>query len=216
MTRDDTLLNDDVVEELKDDPAIDSSRIAVAVHDGVVTLRGSVPSYWQKVEAEKSIRRVMGVRALANDLTVEIPRKHVRDDTDIATAAVAALSSPSDLPELVDVTVHNGWITLTGKVDWNFQRTAAENAVRNLRGVNGVLNSIKLKSRPTATDVRERIRKELARTVNEDVNQITVETSDGRITLSGTVQSWIEDETARHAAWSVPGVTDVEDRLVIG
>jgi len=113
------------------------------------------------------------------------------------------------------VTVHNGWITLTGKVDWNLQRTAAENAVRNLRGVKGVLNSIKLKSRPTATDVRERIRKELARTVNEDVNQITVETSDGRITLSGTVQSWIEDETARNAAWSVPGVTEVEDRLVV-
>jgi osmotically-inducible protein OsmY len=121
-------------------------------------------------------------------LKVEIPGDHIRDDTDIATAAASALSLHSDLPTMLDVTVHNGWLTLTGEVDWNFQRIAAENAVRHLRGVKGVINKIELKARPTATDVRERIRKELERTVNKDVNQIQVETSDGRITLRGTVR----------------------------
>ncbi|MGZ4583170.1 MAG: BON domain-containing protein [Mycobacterium sp.] len=192
-----------------------SSRIAVAVHERVVTLRGTVPSYGQKVESENFVKRVRGVQALANELTVELPSHHVRDDTDIAMAAATALSLHSDLPELVDVTVCNGWVTLTGAADWNFQRTAAQNAVRNLRSVKGVINSIELESRPRAADVREHIRKELARTVNEDVNQITVDTSDGRVILRGTVQSWLEDETACHAAWSVPGVTDVEDQLVI-
>ncbi|HTY30920.1 BON domain-containing protein [Mycobacterium sp.] len=213
---DDAFLNDDVVDELKGDPAVDSSRIAIAVDDGVVTLSGAVPSYWQKMEAANTVRRVIGVRAVANDLKVELPSAHVRNDTDIAAAAATALSMHSDLPDKVQATVDNGWVTLTGKVDWHFQRTVAEDAVRDLRGVRGVINRIELEEKPKAADVRGQIRQELARTVNKDVNNIEVETSDGHVTLRGTVRSWIEDEAARRASWSVPGVTKVEDRLVIG
>jgi osmotically-inducible protein OsmY len=216
MSKDDVLLNDDVVEELKDDPAVDSSRIAIAVDDGVVTMTGSVPTYWQKAEAENAVKRVIGVRAIANDVKVEIAGDHVRDDTDIAEAAANAIRWHSDLPHTVEATVDNGWVALTGKVDWQYQRNAVEYAIRHISGVKGVINRIELKSRPKAADVREQIRKELARTVNQDVNDIDIETSDGHVTLRGTVSSWSEDEAARRASWSVPGVTEVEDRLVIG
>lgn len=216
MSKDDVLLNDDVVEELKDDPAVDSSRIAIAVDDGVVTMTGSVPTYWQKVEAENAVKRVIGVRAIANDVKVEIAGDHVRDDTDIAETAANAIKWHSDLPHTVEATVDNGWVTLTGKVDWQYQRNAVENAIRHISGVKGVINRIELKSRPKAADVREQIRKELARTVNQDVNDIDIETSNGHVTLRGSVSSWTEDEAARRASWSVPGVTKVEDRLVIG
>ena len=117
MSKDDIFVNDDVVEELKDDPAVDSSRIAVAVSDGVVTLRGSVPTYWQKVEAAKAARRVVGVQAVANDVKVEVVGAHVRDDTDIATAAANAIRWHSDLPDSVEATVDSGWVILTGRVD---------------------------------------------------------------------------------------------------
>jgi osmotically-inducible protein OsmY len=116
MSKDDVLLNDDVVEELKDDPAVDPSRIAIAVDDGVVTMSGSIPTYWQKVEAERVVRRVIGVRAVANDVKVEVASDHVRDDTDIAAAAANVIRWHSDLPDTVEATVDNGWVTLTGKV----------------------------------------------------------------------------------------------------
>ena len=216
MIKDNVILNDDVVEELKDDPAVDSSRIAIAVDNGVVTLSGTVSTYWQKVEAERAVRRVIGVRAVANDVKVEVAGAHVRNDTDIAAAAADAIRWHSDLPDTVEATVDNGWVTLTGKVDWQFQRNAVEYAIRHLSGVKGVINRIELKARPKAADVRDQIRKELARTVNQDVNDIDIETSNGHVTLRGTVSSWVEDEAARRASWSVPGVTKVEDHLVVG
>jgi osmotically-inducible protein OsmY len=215
MMKDDARLHADIAEELQTDPSVDASRIAVAVHNGVVTLTGSVPSYWQKIEAENAVKRVSGVRAVANELQVELPGDHVRDDADIAQAAAMALSWHSDLPDNIQVTVSNGWITLSGTVDWQFQRTEAENAVRNIRGVRGVINNITLKTAPKVTDVKERIKKELERTVEQDVDRITVETSNGKVTLRGTVHSWFEDSAARRAAWSVPGVTAVEDHLVV-
>jgi len=170
VSKDDVFVNDDVVEELKDDPAVDSSRIAVAVNDGVVTLRGSVPTYWQKVEAAKAARRVVGVQAVANDVKVEVADAHVRDDVDIASAAATAIKWHSDVPDSVEATVDSGWVTLTGKVDWQFQRSAAETAIRHLTGVTGVTNNIELNAGPRAADVREKIRTELARTVNQDVD----------------------------------------------
>jgi len=148
MMNDDAQLNDAVADELRLDPAVDASDIAVAVHDGVVTMKGSVPSYWQKVEAEDAVRRVMGVRAVANDVTVQPPDTHVRNDTDIAAAAAAALSWHSDLPGTVQATVSDGWVRLTGKVNSQFQRTVAENAVGHLRGVKGVTNEIEVMPQP--------------------------------------------------------------------
>lgn len=213
FAKDDTALIEDVVEELKADPAIESSRIAVTADRGVVTLTGTVPSYWQKVEAAQAVWRVLGVCALADDIRVEVPGTHVRNDTDIAAAAVAVLRSHSDLPDTIEATVRDGTVTLTGRVDWNFQRTAAVNAIKHIRGVKSVRNNIELNEGPKVSDVRERIRMELVRTINQEVSNIDVETDDGTVTLSGTVRSESDAAAARHAAWAVPGVKNVKDLL---
>ncbi|MDR3661334.1 MAG: BON domain-containing protein [Mycobacterium sp.] len=211
--KDDTALIEDVVEELKVDPAIESSRVAVTADNGVVTLTGTVPTYWQKVESAQAVWRVLGVRALADDIRVEVPGTHVRNDTDIAAAAAAVLRSHSDLPETIDATVRDGNVTLTGKVDWHFQRMAAVNAIKHIRGVTSVRNQIDLNEAPKVSDVRDRIRMELVRTINQEVNNIDVETGDGTVTLSGTVRSESDAAAARHAAWAVPGVKSVKDLL---
>lgn len=211
----DTDLYADVAAELKDDPSIDSSRIAIGVRDGIVTLNGTVPTYWQKVEAEKAVKRLSGVRAVANELTVELPEEHRRDDVDIARAASEALAWHSDLPDTLKVSVSNRRLTLDGTVDWQFQKQEAERAVKYVTGLKGVTNDIRIRETPKVSDVRERIRKELERTVDMEANRIAIDTSDGRVVLSGTVHSWYEDDAARRAAWSVPGVRAVDDRLVV-
>jgi osmotically-inducible protein OsmY len=211
----DVELHSDIAEELKSDPCLDATRIAIAVSDGIVTLTGTVPSYGQKIEAENAVKRVIGVKGVANDLTIELPSDHLRDDTDIARAAADMLSWHSDLPHTIQVSVSNGWITLSGMVDWQFQKEEAERAVRYLTGVKGVINNLTIKSAPKVADVRERIRKELERTVDQEANRITIETSDGRVTLKGVVHSWAELDAARRAAWSAPGVTMVDSKLAV-
>lgn len=215
MNKSDTQLHADVVQELADDPSIDSSKVAVAVHDGIVTLTGSVPSYWQKVEAENGVKRVTGVRGVANDLQVDIPAFHRRDDTDIARAAADALAWHSELPKDIKVSVSNGWVTLSGEVQWRFQKEEAERAVKYLNGVRGVINNITIKAAPKPEEVRERIKKELERTVDMEANRIQISTTNGHVTLSGTVHSWVERDAAKRAAWSVPGVMDVEEHLAV-
>jgi osmotically-inducible protein OsmY len=215
MTKSDTQLLADVGEELKFDPSIDSSKIQIGVHDGIVTLSGTVPSYWQKVQAEKVVRRVSGIRGIANDLTVDILGTFKRDDTDIARAAANALEWHSDLPKTIQVTVNNGWVTLTGTVDWNFQKEEAERVVKSLSGVKAVINNIQIKEQPKPADVRERIKKELERIVDQEAERITVDTTNGRVVLKGTVHSWTEREAARKAAYSAPGVREVENLLVV-
>ncbi len=211
----DAQLHADVAEEISTDPSLDARHIAVAVHDGAVTLTGTVPSYWQKVEAENTVKRVTGVRAIANELKVELPDFHKRDDTDIAEAATRALAWHSDLPEGVKVTVSNGWLTLSGEVDWQFQKDEAERAVKYLNGVIGVTNNITVKASPKVADVRDRILRELKRTVEQETSQIDIETHNGSVVLRGRVHSWAELDAARRAAWSVPGVSAVEDHLVV-
>ncbi|MCV7161537.1 BON domain-containing protein [Mycolicibacterium brisbanense] len=215
MSNEDTILVEDVVDELKSDPAIDSSGVAIAGHDGVITLSGVVPTYWQKIQAEHAVWRVRGVRGLADELHVEASGTHVRDDTDIATDAVAVLQSHSDLPSTIDATVRQGYITLTGIVDWHFQRLTAAKAVRHIRGVKGVYNNLELRGGPKVADVRTHIRNELLRTVNQEVNRIEIDTKDGSVTLRGTVQSQADAAAARRAAWAVPGVRNVHDLLAI-
>jgi osmotically-inducible protein OsmY len=215
MTKSDTQLLADVGEGLKFDPSVDSSKIQIGVHDGIVTLSGTVPSYWQKVQAEKVVRRVSGVRGIANDLTVDILGTFKRDDTDIARAAANALEWHSDLPKTIQVTVNNGWVTLTGTVDWNFQKEEAERVVKSLSGVKAVINNIQIKEQPKPADIREKIKKELERIVDQEAERITVDTTNGRVVLKGTVHSWTEREAARKAAYSAPGVREVENLLVV-
>jgi osmotically-inducible protein OsmY len=211
----DAQLHADVAEELATDPSINSNRIAIAVHDGAVALTGTVTSYWQKVEAEAAVKRVTGVKAIANDLKVELPSEHKRDDSDIAEAAAKALAWHSDLPDTIEVTVEDGWITLSGAVSWQYQRDEAERAVKYLNGVVGVTNTITIRATPKVEDVRDRIFRELERTVEQDVNRIQIETHNGHVTLRGTVHSWTEVDAARRAAWSVPGVSVVDNELVV-
>jgi osmotically-inducible protein OsmY len=215
MTKSDAQLLADVAEELRFDPSIDSSKVQIGVHDGVVTLGGSIPSYWQKVETEKAVRRVAGVRGIANDLRVEVPAVYRRDDADIARTAVNVLQWHSDLPNDIKVTVSNGWITLTGTVDWNYQKEEAERAVRYLSGVKGVINELQIREQPKPADIRERIKKELERIVDQEAAKIQVDASDGSVTLRGTVHSWSEREAARRAAYSAPGVREVENLLTV-
>ncbi|HEY2476244.1 MAG TPA: BON domain-containing protein [Candidatus Cybelea sp.] len=215
MIKTDTELHSDVVDELSSDPSLDASRIAIAAHDGVVTLSGAVRSYWQKIEAENAVKRVTGVRGVANDLKVELLSEHRRDDTDIAEAAADTLEWHSELPKTIEVSVSNGWITLSGSVDWQYEKEEAEVAVKYLSGVKGVINTLTIKSAPKVDDVRERIRKELERTIDQEANRIMIETSNGRVTLRGSVHSWPELDAARRAAWSVPGVKEVDNELVI-
>lgn len=214
--KNDSDLKSDVYEEFDFDPALNSSLIGINVNHGLVTLTGSVPTYWQKMRADDDARLVYGVRSVANYLDVDVPNTYYRDDDEIANAARAALAWHSDLPDSIMVTVDNGWLTLSGKVDWDFQRQEAEDAVEDLSGVKGVFNNITLIQRPTVADVQKKIKGELQRTIAEEAENINVATSDGTVTLSGSVSSWSEDEAARRASWAVPGVTDVVDNLVVG
>lgn len=208
-------LQRDVVNELAWDPAVDSSEISVTVTgDGIVTLKGEVPSYWQKRATERSVKRVAGVRAVANDLEVRLLKEHRRDDTDLAEAAVQSLKWHSSVPrDRVRVTVSEGWVTLEGKVRWEFQRRAAYKAVRNLLGVRGVSNLIEIEAAPRPEDIREKIDAAFHRSAGLDADRIRVEVEDGVVTLRGDVSTWRELDEAEWVAWSARGVTDVKNEL---
>src|SRR3984893_15808141 len=183
----------DVRDELKWDPDLDATDIGVSVKDGVVTLTGFVRSFTDKYEAEAAAKRVAGVVAVANDLEVRLPSVDESTDPEIARDAVAAIKSQLPISwEKIKVIVRNGWITLEGDVEWQYQRQAAENAVRRIKGGNGVSNRIQLKPRAEPS-----------------------ETKGSEVVLKGTVRSWIEREEAERVAWSAPGVTKVEDRIVV-
>jgi osmotically-inducible protein OsmY len=216
MNKSDTDLHSDVFDELDFDPALDSSLITTTVNHGSVTLSGEVPTYWQKSRAEDDARRVCGVRSVANYLVVEIPSLYCRSDDDIAAAARSALAWHSDLPDSIGVSVSDGWLTLFGQVDWDFQRQEAEDSVEYLSGVKGVFNNITLIQKPKVADVQKKIKDELERTVSDEAANIQVATSNGTVTLTGFVNSWSDDDAARRASWSVPGVTSVNDKLVVG
>ncbi|MEA2868129.1 MAG: hypothetical protein QOE39_2844 [Bradyrhizobium sp.] len=206
----------DVREELKWDPDLDASDIAVSVKDGVVTLAGFVKSYSDRLEAEGAAKRVAGVRAVANDLEVRLPAIDQRPDPDIARDAVAALKS--ELPishDRIKVVVKDGWVTLEGAAEWQYQKTTAENAVRKVKGVKGVTNVIQVKPKVAPTELKRKIMEAFKRNAEVDANRITVEANGSEVILKGTVRSWIEREEAERVAWSAPGVTKVEDRIVV-
>lgn len=205
-----------VVAEMEWAPEIDASKVSVSAEKGVITLTGRVHTYSEKQLAERIAKRVQGVKGVANDIEVAVTIGDQRDDTDVAQSAVNALQWNAIVPKSgITVMVRKGWITLEGEVEWNYQRRAAEDAVRSLRGIHGVSNAITLKPRAAAADVKDKIEAALRRSAELDAEQIIVETSDGGVTLRGHVRSWIERDDAVNAAWSAPGVTRVLDRLDI-
>lgn len=214
--RTDSQIKSDVEFELKWEPDIDATDIAVAVKSGVVTLTGFVRSYAQKYQAERTVKRVAGVSGVANDIEVRLPSSSERPDPEIARDAVAALKN--DLPyssENMKVIVKDGWLTLEGSAEWNYQRTRAEDAVRRVKGVRGVINLIALKPRVTPTEIKSKIEDAFRRSAQVDAQRITVEASGGEVTLKGTVRSWAERQEAERAAWRAPGVTKVDNRIVV-
>lgn len=210
-------LRKDVLDELEWDPSIDATTIGVAIEDGIISLTGHVPSYANKTNAEKIVKRVHGVQAVANDIEVKLPVTGTRDDTDIARSAVNALEWNVSVPKnRIKVGVTKGWVTLEGEVDWRYQKVAAEDAVRVLAGVRGVTNKVEVTTKgPRVEDIKSKIEASLKRNAEVDAKNIVVQTSEGRVTLSGTVRSWVEREDAVNAAWSAPGVNNVVDQIRI-
>ena len=213
----DKLLRQDVVNELNFVPNIDAENIGVAVANGVVTLTGHVSSYLQKLAAERAVQQVKGVHAVAEEIQVRYPNEKKIADDQIAARAVAILNWDAQVPpDSIMVRVERGWVTLSGETPWHFQRLAAEKAVRKLSGVVGVDNEIFVKPKPISEDVRGNIVDALKRNAEVDATSVMVAVHNDRVTLLGKVKTWRERDVAERAAWSVPGVTAVEDRLDIG
>jgi osmotically-inducible protein OsmY len=213
LTGTDVRLRDAVVRQLDWDPEVDASAIGVTAKDGVVTLTGFIDSYAGKLAAERVVKRVRGVRAVANDITVRL--KMERTDADIAADAARALKLGPGIPENVQVIVHNGHVTLTGKVEWLLQKEQAEKAVRHVPGVISVLNHIDVAPQTTQRDVRRRIMQALHRNADLDARHIDVTVSDDVVTLTGTVRSWLQRDAADRAAGSAPGIRRVDDQIMV-
>ena len=215
QTRSDNSLRDDVLLELKWDPKISSaSDIAVAVKDGVVTLSGFVPSFWEKDAAEKAVKRVYGVRGIANDIEVKLFWQ--RTDPEIARDAVHELESHVSIPAgRIKVTVKDGWVTLEGTVDWEYQKSLAQSAMKKLKGVSGVTNKIQVTPKASAAEVKSKIEEALRRSAELDARRITVEIEGSTVKLYGSVSSWAERDEAERAAWSAPGTTMVENHILV-
>jgi len=216
----DTDLKRDVLAELAYEPSIKADDIGVSVQEGVVTLTGHVPTYTEKSAAERAVKRVLGVRAVVEELIVSLFSSHQRNDGDVAQSAATALDlNISVPPNTVQMMVENGWITLSGDVDWYYQREAAHDAVRHLLGVKGVTNLMEVRPLPSPSasteEVRNKIEIALKRSMMNDIEGITIEANNGKVTLHGKVHSLKEFDDAERAAWSAPGVINVENDLQV-
>lgn len=215
MNRTDAQVKDAVVEELRWIPSVDSTHIGVTVSDGAVTLTGEVISYPEKLLAEKAVRRVRGVTALAEDITVRSTWAAV-NDTDVARDAGIALRQAADVPDSVEVTVHDRVITLSGMVSWYYEREAASRVVRHVRGVSGVVNTVVIRPSVVAAGIRNSIGAALLRNAQIEAEHIVVTSdTDGIVTLEGTVTSWAESHQAEQVSWSAPGITGVHNHLTV-
>jgi len=205
-----------VLRELEWEPQVKSTEIGVVVKEGIVTLTGTVDSYTKRYQAERAAKRVAGVKAVVNELEVKLPSSSERTDEDIARAAVRALEQHSSVPhDRIKIRVSDGWITLEGDLEWQYQREAAEAAVRYLMGVKGVINLITVKPRVAPSEIRAKIEEALRRAAELDAERITVETDGSKVILRGRVRAWAEREEAERAAWRAPGVTQVENWITV-
>ncbi|MEO7689258.1 MAG: BON domain-containing protein [Sphingomonas sp.] len=212
----DSQLQRDVIAELEWDPIVHHTDIGVGVVAGVVTLSGFVHSFAEKMAAEAAARRVAGVRALAEELKVRHPSDAKTADSEIARRILDLLAWDALVPsDRVTVKVEQGWVTLAGTVDWFYQKEAARHAAGKIHGVTGISNLVALRQVPTANNVRERIEAAFKRSADIDAESLTVLTDGGKVTLGGKVRVWREREIAERAAWAAPGVTSVEDHIIV-
>lgn len=198
------------------EPSVHAEHIGVSVNNGIVQLDGHVSGYHEKWAAERATMRVANVKAVASELKVELPSSDTRTDADIARAALNHLEWNVLIPNTVKVQVTNGWLTLKGVVEWQYQKEEAERAVRSLMGVKAVLNEITLAPSVTAVGVKNKIEEAFKRSAEVDAGHIKVEATGGTVTLRGNVRSWVEREEAERVAWAAPGVTNVKDLITVG
>lgn len=212
----DRTLRQDIIDELDFVPSIDASSIGVAVEDGIVTLSGHVASYTQKTTVERVIGRVKGVKGIAEEIEVRYPGAVGTSDDEIAKRAVSLIKWSSVVPaDKVQVKVQKGWVTLTGTLEWNYQKTGAADVLRHLEGVTGIGNMIELKPRVSSVDVKKHIEDALKRSAEVEAKGIRINVSGGKVTLEGSVKAWHERGVAEQAAWATSGVSVVDDRLTI-
>jgi len=214
---DDKTLRQFIIDELDFEPSIDAANIGVAVEKGVVTLTGHVTNYAEKIAAERTVERVKGVKAIAQEIEVRFSNQPKRSDDEIAQRALDILKWSVQVPaDNIQVKVEKGWVTLIGDVEWQYQKQAAESAVRQLSGILGVSNVIEIKPHVAASDVHRKIMDSLKRNAEVEADSIRVVVENGKVILEGKVKAWYERNLAERAAWSAPGVKAVEDRLSIG
>src|SRR6266700_4135485 len=215
-SRTDEEIQRDILDELQWDTRVRPNEVGVSVKDGIVALTGWVDSYLKKLAAEAAAHRVHNVKAVVNDIEVRLPGYAERTDADLATAVVNALRWDAGIPAgKLDVTVSQGWVTLKGEVEYGFQKRDAERAIRYLSGIRGITNLISVKPSVSPVDLKQNIEKELVRNAETDAKHITVEADGRKVILRGTVRSHAEKKAAENAAWLAPGVSEVENRLVI-
>jgi osmotically-inducible protein OsmY len=214
--RTDEQIRDDVLAELEWEPRVQPNEVGVTVRNGVVTLTGFVDSYAKKYAAQQAAHRVRGIKAVADDIEVRLPTAAERSDPDLAAAVVHALELDASVPiDKLDITVSRGWVTLRGEVQWHYQREEAYKVVHRLAGVKGVTNLIVVKPRLSLQDLKQKIEEALVRSAQVDARNITVEVSNGTVTLKGTVKSWVEKAEAERQAWSAPGVIAVDNQITV-
>jgi len=213
----DKYLRQMILEELDFEPSVDAANIAVTVENGIVTLAGHVVSYAEKMAAERAVQRVRGVRGIAEEIEVRYPADKKTADDQIAERALSIIAWDTQIPNgAVMVKIQKGWVTLTGTVDWNYQKTAAEAAIRKLSGVVGVSNQISVRPRLQTTDVKQKIIDALKRNADVEADSIKVSVDGDKVRLEGKIKAWYERNLIEHAAWSAPGVRAVEDHLTLG